>query len=356
TTPKASIAAGLLALLATTASLTLGVERAEACGGFFPATLLSERRRPSLAHEQALIIYDQKANRQHFIREVAFRRATEPFGFVVPTPSRPEVAAVTKSPFRDLRQVFGFGGVEATGGFGSFRPGTRGGGGIDGVTLLDVKNVGSFTAFVLAATDEIGLSNWLARQKLVKSPEAGAWLAHYVRLGFFFVAMRYEPKPEAAGTRLVEPDAAKSETMRISFDSALPYYPYFEPERPGVPDELRLLELWVASDGAFEPVSVLDRDGTRRWVRPFRAGDRHDRVQAKLASVLAPELWRLLPAGAVTVTTYQDQKASRRGFGDVLFVPARAPELTPARRSALEKLLPVLDPELVSEPNGSRAP
>ena len=144
--------------------------------------------------------------------------------------------------------------------------------------------------------------------------------------------------------------------MRISFASPVPYYPYFEPDRPTAPNELRLLDLWVASSGAFEPVSLLDRDGARRWVRPFRPGDRHERVQAKLASVLEPELWQLLPAGTITVTTHQDQKVSRRGFGDVLFVPERAPELTPARRSELERLLAVLDPELGPLPGGTQGP
>jgi hypothetical protein len=355
--PRSSVLAALLVLVGTiAASFTLPTPRAEACGGFFSTSALSERRRPSLAHEQALIIYDQKSRREHFVREVAFRQATKPFGFVVPTPARPEVEPVAKSPFRDLRHVFGFDGLEAVSSSRGFRPGRLGGGADDGVTLLDVKSVGSFTAFVLAATDEAGLSNWLARQKLVKTPESGAWLAHYVRLGFFFVAMRYEPKPAAPGAASPEPGAAMSETMRISFDSPLPYYPYFEPERTSAPGELRLLDLWVASDAALEPVSVLERDGTRRWVRPFRAGKRYDRVEARLAGLLEPELWRLLPSGKVTIATYQDQKASRRGFGDVLFVPARSPELTPARRSELEKLLPVLDPELVPAPDGSRRP
>ena len=339
------------------ATFALRAERAEACGGFFPTTL-SEKRRPSLAHEQALLIYDAKARREHFVREVAFRRATEPFGFVVPTPSRPEVAAVAKSPFRDLRQTFGFGSpVVPDSRGGDFALGTRGGGAAAaGVTLLDVKNVGSFTAFVLAATDETALSGWLARQKFVRSPETSAWLSRYVRLGFYFVAMRYEPKPEAPGAKLSDPGAAKSETMRISFDSPLPYYPYFEPDRANAPGELRMLDLWVASDGAFEPVSLFERDGARHWVKPFRSGDRHERAQAKIASVLDPELWRLLPAGSVTVTTFQDQKVSRRGFGDVLFVPERAPALDPARRSELLRLLPIVDPELLPAPAGSAPP
>src|SRR5262249_46022466 len=160
---------------------------------------------------------DGAARREHFIREVAFRRASEPFGFVVPTPTRPEVAAVAKSPFSELRRSFGFGAEPALRAVGLAGHGRLGGGAPSGVPLSAVRKVGSFTAFVLAATDETALSAWLAEQKLVKTPEASAWLARYVRLGFFFVAMRYDPEREAPGTKASEPDASKSETMRISF-------------------------------------------------------------------------------------------------------------------------------------------
>ncbi|MCA9610167.1 MAG: hypothetical protein KC619_31440 [Myxococcales bacterium] len=40
--------------------------------------------------EEALIIWDASRHRQHFVRRAAFG-AGEDFGFLVPTPSRPEL-------------------------------------------------------------------------------------------------------------------------------------------------------------------------------------------------------------------------------------------------------------------------
>src|SRR5262245_28211853 len=124
--------------------------------------------------------------------------------------------------------------------------------------------------------------------------------------------MRYDPPPppESTGDGGVplEQPPNKAETMRISFQSPLPYHPYLEPERTVAPGETRLLDLWVASDGAFEPVSLLERAGKRHWVRPFRQGERYENERDELGRALGTELKRLLPQGALTVTTFQDQK------------------------------------------------
>jgi Uncharacterized protein conserved in bacteria (DUF2330) len=342
---------GLVFALALGALLTATLPfaaRAKACGGFFSSSSLGAARRPSLANEQVLILYDSKNQREHFIREVVFRHATETFGFVVPTPTRPEVAKVSQSPFPALRGNFNFGlepGKARAAGFGSGK-GRLGGGSGGGVSVLDVKKVGSFTAFVLSASNEQGLAEWLRKQKLVSSPEADLWLAHYVKMGFFYVAMRYDPEPLPEDGAKTSDAPTMAETLRITFSTPIPYYPYFEPKRPDAQGELRLLDLWFASTEAFQPVALLDRDGLRRWVKPMRAGDAFLSARTELVDSLGAELSRLLPAGGVNVQTFQDQKASRAGFGDVLFAPVK-PQQTPVPSQRSASLLGVLDPELV---------
>src|SRR5450432_3186801 len=88
-----------LAILCTTL-------RALACGGFFSSSNTSEH--PSLAHEQVLLAYDARGRKEHFVRRVVFRRTDGVFGFVVPVPSRPEVASVPGNPFRALDEWFPF--------------------------------------------------------------------------------------------------------------------------------------------------------------------------------------------------------------------------------------------------------
>lgn len=329
---------GLLVLVV--ASLLAIAEDADACGGFF-ARRAEGARKPSLAYEQTFITFDAELRRENFVREVTFRQSRQRFGFVVPTPSRPEVGAVKQSPFAELRKLFPFRSPQRqeSSGYGRGAGGLRGRG--SGVQVLEVTKVGSFTAFVLAADDPQALSRWLAQNGLVSTPEADAWLAHYVRMGFFYVAMRYEP-PDGAGPR-----ATQAETMRISFDTPLPYYPYFEPALPQGqdPPRDRLLEIWLTSTQRFVPVAARTERNRVRWVQPFEEGTAFERDwRATLQGIVGATF--LPAAGNLIVQRFVDMKVSREGFGDVLFVPRTATQPDAALRASLERFLPILDPSL----------
>jgi hypothetical protein len=301
-------------------------------------------KRPSLTREKVLIIHDRDAGVQHFVREVAFKRATEPFGFVVPTPTRPSVDSVKKQPFSKLRETFPFARLEGgLRGMGGGAPGSGAADGEGGVQILEVKKVGSFIAFVLAATDEKALSRWLADNDLVSTPEADQWLAHYVKMGFFYVAMRYDPGKKDDVFR----SSVEAETMRISFATPVPYYPYLEPESKFLTEQPRLMELWYVGRDKVQPVALRDKDGTATWVRPLQPGLVTDEAaRDELLPTLSPPLTKLLPKGDLVVQTFQDQKFWRTGFGDILFAFEEAQTLDDAQLAALEPMLGILDPAL----------
>ena len=95
-----------LALLLVGSGATVSV--AHACGAFRARTVSPEAR-PSLAREKVVLFYDAEQEREHFIREIAFEHSDDPFGFVVPTPSRPEVASLDEPTlFTLLRDNFPF--------------------------------------------------------------------------------------------------------------------------------------------------------------------------------------------------------------------------------------------------------
>lgn len=321
-----------------------------ACGGFFSRTAV---RRPSLSYEQALIVYDAAREREHFVRQVAFKDGAETFGFVVPTPTRPEVKKVQHGPFAALRSQFPFEPPEPLDDKTVEPLRRRLGGGVSsngtGVSVLEVLKVGSFTAFVLAADDEHALAGWLRDNGLVSTPEADAWLAHYVRMKFFYVAMRYDPAPSAGSKPAGTPDMVKAETIRISFATPVPYYPYLEPAAlPGASP--RLLELWVATDAERTPVAAKVEGSTTRWKSPLEPGARyaHGGVTGeRLKAALHPELGELLPSGDLVVQSFQDQKSSRQGWGDILFAPVQRVELDAGKSERLKSLLGILDPALV---------
>ena len=334
--------AGVLGL-----AIVLAAPVARACGMFLRVREVSPEQRPSLAREKVLIIHDAARGQQHFIREVAFRRADQSFGFVVPTPTRPEVATVEKNPFTKLRERFPFATVNSDARTGRGFGGTGGGsGGSVGVEVLAVEKVGSFTAFTLAATDADALASWLKDNQLASTPATERWLAHYVRMGFYYVAMRYDP-PERA--RASAPVAA--ETVRISFASPLAYYPYFEPEPDAPTKGPRLLELWYVGTEPVVPVARFASAGSEssQWVRPLAPGKDRTDARGAIEAALYDELEQLLPEGELVVQTFQDQKIGRSGYHDILFGSAAARPLTPEQQTALAPLLGVLDPGLIEE-------
>jgi hypothetical protein len=314
-----------------------GPERdAEACGAFFAK---AAERRPSLSVERVLIVHDADKGVQHFIREVVFNGSRQTFGFVVPTPTRPEVFKVTESPFDRLERDFPFAPPPQSKGEGASRgaPGAAGGGGPPKVAILDIKKVGSFTAFVLAATDSGALAKWLKDNGLSSSPENDEWLKGYVERKFYYVAFRYEPSKESK-----DDGRPKAETVRISFKTPLPYYPYREPKHPSS-DQPRDVGLWLVSREQLAPVALAEEDGRQVWVKPFAEGWTKEAIDVeRLKAGLGPEEDKLLAAGAYVVQPFEDQKASRAGYGDVVFLPKKGvPE---ARRAEVAAMLELLRP------------
>jgi hypothetical protein len=330
-----------LAALALACVLAADVDDAAACGGFFRRASLSEDRVPSLAYEQTLIVFDEAKQREHFVREVVLNAGQQTFGFVVPTPARPEVAAM-ESPFGKLHKSFPFGPRydmdKSRAGGGAKRAASTPGAGVE---VLEKKRVGSFTAFVLAATDRAALSKWLADNQFASTKSNDAWLAHYVELGFFYVAMRYDP-PAEAGARII------AETLRISFDAPLPYYPYLEPENPGAtPDLERMLDVWLVSKRRYVPVAAKLEGSSATWVRPLKPGSVFTGGERPALERSLGDAKNLLPAGDdLVIQRFADQKRSRAGFGDVVFVPSSPVELDAAAQKRLLAFGPLLNPKV----------
>ena len=344
---SSTLARSILAAMIALALVPVGQRAAEACGAFFSVRVVTPEQRPSLSREKVLLIHDAEVGREHFIREVAFERALEPFGFVVPTPTRPEVESIETNPFTKLRDRFPFArprGIPDGYGSGSGRGSGSGAG--PSVEVLEVKQVGSFTAFVLTANDAEALASWLADNDLVTTPETDPWLAHYVGAGFFYVAMRYDPPSSGKRSGVVA-----AETIRISFATPVAYYPYYEPDTQ-LPKRKRLMELWYIGREAVVPIALRDSEGERRWLSPFEEGLTSLDARKQIQAALRDELEVFLPAddgGALVVQTFQDQKVTRTGWGDVLFAFKEPHTLSPRALADLRPLMSILDPELAKE-------
>lgn len=104
----------------------------------------------------------------------------------------------------------------------------------------------------------------------------------------------------------------------------------------------------MVSPAALVPIALREEGHSRAWVRPLRSGRGFAKASETLRGALESEISSLLPTGDLVVQTFQDQKTSRAGFGDVLFTPFGSEALRP-RPEALRAILGVLDPELLSK-------
>jgi hypothetical protein len=322
------------AWLATGAWLSIACFSAPAspCGAFVAR---ATKTVPSLAVEQTLIVFDPDKELEHFVRQIAIRDPSPGFGFVVPVPEQPTVAKVKVDPFEKLVRSFPLGSRFSLGSGGGAPGGSRAAG-AGAVTVVSREKVGSFTAFVLTASDAVALNKWFADNRLSVPPEAQAWLDGYVKLGFYFVALRYE-----AQARDQNKSTTRAETIRISFKTPLPFYPYREPAHAKASDAPRDLAVWLVSTQAYTPVSLFSGAA---WKRPLLEHSSEPVPRESLVPTLDGELLRLLPDGALSVQVFEDQKRSRAGFGDIVMVPkvAKAPNEAALARS--RKLMALLDP------------
>ncbi|MFO0678986.1 MAG: DUF2330 domain-containing protein [Polyangiaceae bacterium] len=335
---------------------------ARACGLFRPRT----GEMPALEVEQVLVLFDAEKNVEHFVREITFTNASKPFGFVVPVPAKPEVAKVDVSPFPKLNERFPF--KDPSEGFGDRGVGSGSPAGISKgrggtVQVLETKKVGSFTAFTIAADDAAAFRRWLDTNQFETSPESERWLAHYVDLRFTYVALRFDGRPMGDATTggangaKVSAVGTTSETLRISFPTDVPFYPYLEPTAPAA-DAPRVLAVWFVSDRARTPVALAPGPASDvPWKRPWREGKRYEDLGRYATTIVFPEgLRKFVPEtkpsendgvfrpASLTVQHFEDQKRSRVGWGDVLFVPEMASGTTTGK-DAISTLVRVLDPK-----------
>jgi hypothetical protein len=345
-----------LALLACMIAAALAcTDDASACGAFAapPTEEKLAASLPFLTVEQVLLLWDKETGVEDFIRETRFDRTGKPFGFVIPTPSTPEVSAA-KAPFDALRAKYGFedpNRLRIGAGGGPVQGGGRGTPEA-AVVVLSKQRIGSFVAFTLSASDPGAFDAWLRKNGFAMSDGAKPWIQHYVDLGFFFVALRYDAPPRTAGD--AGTDSMTSETVRIRFRTPNPYYPYMEPahEAGASAPERRMLTGWLVTREPMKAIAFHpSRDAKRAWQRPWHEGAHYQRTRAALGESLDANLRELLPGSEqLEIQTFRDLKVSREGYGDVLFVPEHpeSPAASAAVVEARRRLLGAVDPTLLS--------
>lgn len=298
-----------------------------------------------ITDEAALIVWEPKTKTEHFIRTAAFATSAADFGFLVPTPTKPELSEVDGDILPELMRHTQAPRVRETRGV-SFEPGCaalmffarRSADSMSApasVRVLDEKRVAGYDAVVLEADSATELSAWLKRHGYAEGPTLTEWLRPYVALKWKMTAFKI-----AAGGPPAQ--AISTSAVRMTFTTERPFYPYREPadQRETVQANLppapagRTLRVFFIGPG---PVDGAIGEAGLPWPGKPRWSNRFERT------TIPSRPWPFaLPDGA-WLTDFEDTSSPRPGTDDVFFSPAKdtAPIVPPPIVDAYPMKIPV---------------
>jgi len=248
------------------------------------------------ADQTVIMIWDAAAKTQHFIRQASFKSAADDFGFLVPSPSEPELDESGNDAFAHLRTL-----TEP-----EKKKAPRGGGGIGcgcsarnmtfdtgSVHVLQEKRVAGFDAVVLESNSAAALTAWLKERGYTYSPEVEAWAKPYIDLGWKITALKIAKDADSKNSPTVAADA-----LRMSFKTDRPLFPYREPDPKAAAELLvqrRLLRIYFLADARYQgEMNGIPWSGKVAWAGKINAHDRREVLKKlKLPETTGPADWYL---------------------------------------------------------------
>lgn len=237
--------------------LALDPAPAEAC-----ATAPPRGAEARVADEEAIILWDAAGKKETFIRRAKFHSTAKEFGFLVPTPTRPELGEVDVGVFQTLAELIRpevqidesgtkveVGSVigSCVGSLKKSADGRR----APAVRVIQTAHVAGMDATTVAAEDPKALADWLGAHGFASTPELEAWLGVYTQQHWVITA--FVIKSDEDKQALYE---LATKAVKMTFATDVPFYPYREPEQKDAdPAELvlppRMLRVFFISDQRY---------------------------------------------------------------------------------------------------------
>jgi hypothetical protein len=191
------------------------------------------------------------------------------------------------------------------------------------VTVLELKIVAGFDAAVLEASDAKALDGWLKAHGYPSSPELVDWYKPYLDRKWKITAFKISAGSPKLSTAAV----------RMSFQTARPFFPYREPavrQAAGAKPRDRLLRVYFLADARFRG-TIGDYEpwpGAAVWSNTIET--------SQLAELLKlAKLPPLAGGGGRRLTEFEDRSSPRPGGGELFFERA-ADQATLARAPAYQ--------------------
>ncbi len=245
--------------LACASSVALLVELAPA-----PArgcmTVCRKDEQVQIRDQEIAIAWNSETHREEFVRRANFdASSTAAFGFLVPTPTKPELAEAPDALFDDLahavepptkhRFIWMEPATDSLGYAGSKGLHSRA---LEPVRVLEERKVAGFDAVVLEADDAAAFARWLADHGFATTDDTREWAEPYVAQHWKITAFKFEAGAQAVSTAAI----------RMSFATDEPLFPF----RVGRNQRTRSSTLRVYYVGKERVEGRLGRGpGAQRW-------------------------------------------------------------------------------------------
>jgi hypothetical protein len=273
------------------------------------------------ADQTVIILWDAATKTEHFIRQASFKSDADDFGFLVPSPTQPELNESGNDAFPYLRKLTEpevkkvprpKGGPGC--GCGAAAPQMAGNArALPEVRVLEEKLVAGFKAVVLEADSANALVTWLKDHDYAFSPQIEAWAKPYVEAQWKITALKVAKSKEEKQDKTVAASA-----LRMTFKTDRPLFPYREPDSKSAADALgahqRLLRIYFLADARYQGELTKDTAWTGKiaWADKLSADDRKKALELlKLPETTGPEEWWL--------TEFEDQWPYSVAPADVYF-------------------------------------
>lgn len=274
-----------------------------------------------IEHEMALIVWQPVTKTEHFIRRATFNSMSKDFGFLVPTPTQPELGEVESYRLFPLLDSITYPKYEEVIKRVP-RPPT------DSIPMTTVaaspvrvieeKSVAGYDATVLQADDPDSLGKWLKEHGYSFRPALRDWLERYTTAKWYITAFKVSSQQDA----MENFGQVQSKAVRMSFHTERPFYPYREPE--DMRDEKakqhsRYLRLFVLADRRMDGSKGDEKtpwSPKTVWANSI-SPEQSARLQADLKLPIpfdSPTTW---------LTEFRDDSSPRIGTDEVFFSVAK---------------------------------
>ncbi|HSE41931.1 MAG TPA: DUF2330 domain-containing protein [Acidobacteriota bacterium] len=277
-----------------------------------------------ILQESAIIIWDPATQTQHFIRSAAFDSDSPDFGFLVPTPTVPQLSEAPQTIFQSIEEwiapevvnknkygIYPFSFLTLFLMTRSSEDARVTASAPQSVRVLSSQQVAGFDAVVLEADDAEALKGWLTEHQYDVRPELIEWVDPYIQNKWKICAFKIAH--DSSG------QAFATSPVHMTFQTERPFFPYREPSDQRKEDQdqpVRILQIFFIANERFDAElgSSATWPGRTIW---------SDRLTTQRIQKLSNDLSLNSLSKNLWLTALEDLSSPRPGTDDLFFAASK---------------------------------